>query len=185
MEAVVDRGLLRLLVPSIEPRAEALAVVLQREVDRRRASERRRARAGREIVGQKLPPNGRSMWVCTSTAPGITYRPVASIVRSGSTTCRPDRRDLLPVDQDVGRDGLDRRDDRALGSASSRRSRPGRHGGSWVSSRRARVGDPSGTARCCAPLGSCPGRHRARAPRLRVGRLRHDLAAGSQKYEEP
>src|SRR5689334_7927113 len=29
-----------------------------------------------------VPPNGSSMWVCASTPPGITYLPVASMVRS-------------------------------------------------------------------------------------------------------
>ena len=32
-----------------------------------------------------MPPNGSSMWVCTSTPPGTTYLPVASIVRSAVT----------------------------------------------------------------------------------------------------
>ena len=46
VEAVVDVRLLRLLVPPVEPRAQALAVVLQREVDDRRgAAERRGSRA--------------------------------------------------------------------------------------------------------------------------------------------
>jgi hypothetical protein len=41
VEAVVDGGLLRLLVPSVQAGAEALAVVLQREIDDRgRAPER-------------------------------------------------------------------------------------------------------------------------------------------------
>ena len=29
-----------------------------------------------------VPPNGMSMWVCTSMPPGSTYLPVASITRS-------------------------------------------------------------------------------------------------------
>lgn len=49
-----------------------------------------------------VPPNGSSMWVCTSTPPGMTYSPVASSSRSAvqlaatelpvaasATTCSP------------------------------------------------------------------------------------------------
>jgi len=32
-----------------------------------------------------VPPNGSSMWVCTSIPPGMTYFPVASIVVSALT----------------------------------------------------------------------------------------------------
>ena len=33
----------------------------------------------------EVPPKGSSMWVWTSIAPGMTYRPDASIVRSAAT----------------------------------------------------------------------------------------------------
>ena len=33
-----------------------------------------------------VPPNGSSMWVCTSIAPGMTHFPDASIVRSAWTS---------------------------------------------------------------------------------------------------
>src|SRR5688572_6660788 len=33
-----------------------------------------------------VPPNGSSIWVCTSIAPGMTHLPVASRVRSASTS---------------------------------------------------------------------------------------------------
>ena len=53
-----------------------------------------------------VPPNGSSMCVWTSIAPGITYLPVASIVSSAATpvAASPARpRDRLAIDQHVGR----------------------------------------------------------------------------------
>jgi hypothetical protein len=37
----------------------------------------------------KVPPKGSSMWVCTSMPPGMTYFPVASMVRSAVTPSAP------------------------------------------------------------------------------------------------
>src|SRR5512133_2450347 len=36
-----------------------------------------------------VPPNGNSMWVCTSIPPGTTYLPVASIVVAAVTSAAP------------------------------------------------------------------------------------------------
>ncbi len=61
------------------------------------------------------PPNGMSRCVCTSMPPGSTYLPVASIVLSaGSRDRRPDRRDLLVLDQDVAPVLIRRGDDGAV-----------------------------------------------------------------------
>ena len=38
-----------------------------------------------KVSAAKVPPNGSSMWVCTSTPPGATMRPPASITRSAAT----------------------------------------------------------------------------------------------------
>lgn len=35
-----------------------------------------------KVSEAKVPPNGSSIWVWTSTPPGMTYFPVASMVRS-------------------------------------------------------------------------------------------------------
>ena len=68
-----------------------------------------------------VPPNGSSMWVCASMPPGITYLPVASIVRSAVTprpAAWPGARiadDRLAVDQDVAARAAGGRDDRPVG----------------------------------------------------------------------
>ena len=69
---------------SARPSVHVLAVALHGHVDDGRdAAPRRGARAGLERVATaNVPPNGSSMWVCTSMPPGITYLPVASIVAS-------------------------------------------------------------------------------------------------------
>ena len=62
-----------------------------------------------------VPPNGSSMWVCTSTPPGTTYLPVASIVRVGGDAeglglaGREHGGDRLAVDEHVAGDAAGRR----------------------------------------------------------------------------
>ena len=57
------------------------------------------------VSDAKVPPNGSSMWVWTSMPPGMTYLPVASMVRSAVTPAawpgREQRGDGLAVDQHV------------------------------------------------------------------------------------
>ena len=49
-----------------------------------------------------VPPNGMSRCVCTSTPPGSTYLPDASITRSASiASSAADGRDPLVLDEDV------------------------------------------------------------------------------------
>ena len=73
-----------------------------------------------------VPPNGSSMWVWTSIAPGMTYLPAASMVSSavdaGPRQVRPDGRDRLAVDQDVGGLRALRGDDGAVGDERAHRS---------------------------------------------------------------
>ncbi len=72
------------------------------------------------VSDASVPPNGICMCVWTSTPPGTTYLPVASIVRSaydaqrGSLAGGEDRRDRLAVDEDVGHTSSERRHDRAV-----------------------------------------------------------------------
>ena len=88
-----------------------LAGVLHGEVDDRRdAAPRRGDRVPVSNVSDAtVPPNGSSMCVCTSTPPGMTYLPVASITRGGGDPERvglPGREhggDRLAVDEHVGR----------------------------------------------------------------------------------
>ena len=44
-----------------------------------------------------VPPNGSSMCVCGSIAPGMTYLPVASIVRSATTSKDSPIRETVPL----------------------------------------------------------------------------------------
>ena len=126
------------------------------------------------------------MWVCTSTAPGITYRPVASIVRSGSTDMPvPIAAIFSPSIRTSAETVSIAVTTVPLISVLTAFLRPGRHGSSWVSP---------------VELGSAIPQELPGVAHLSdhvqvdivhehlvfgVGRLRHDLAAGSQKYEEP
>ena len=89
VEAVVDGavavGLARARRPA--PSCTSLAGALHGEVDDRgRAAPGRGARCrSRTCPTRTVPPNGSSMWVCTSMPPGMTYLPVASITRSAAT----------------------------------------------------------------------------------------------------
>ena len=60
-----------------------------------------------KVSEAKVPPKGSSMWVWTSTPPGMTYLPAASIACSLSPTLiepgSPSSDDALAVDQDVRR----------------------------------------------------------------------------------
>ena len=58
-----------------------------------------------------VPPNGISMCVWGSIAPGITYLPEASITRSAETSSDSDLGDRLPLDQDVAHVVVRRGDD--------------------------------------------------------------------------
>ena len=61
------------------------------------------------VSDAEVPPKGSSMWVCTSMPPGITYLPVASMVRSAVMPSAADLArgehggDGLAVDEHVGR----------------------------------------------------------------------------------
>ena len=72
-----------------------------------------------KVSEAKVPPNGSSMWVCASTPPGMTYLPVASMVRSavqrlGGGACRGgERGDPAVLDEDVGVDLVGGGDDEA------------------------------------------------------------------------
>jgi hypothetical protein len=124
VEAVVDRAVaVGLAVPLGEALVHVLAGALHGEVDDRGdATPRRSDGAGLERVAREVPPNGSSMWVWTSTPPGITYLPAASMTRlmsAPSSACREvagsaERDDHLAVDQHVLRGGAGRRDDRAV-----------------------------------------------------------------------
>ena len=108
VEAVVDERLLRLLVPGVEAGPQRLAGRLQCEVDdRRRAAEGRCPRAGAEVVGAGTPAEGQvHVGVDVDraghhVAPRRVDRPVRLDRQTG-----PDRRHLLVVHEDVGRDRL-------------------------------------------------------------------------------
>ena len=73
-----------------------------------------------------VPPNGSSMWVWTSMAPGITQRParVDGLVgaHAGAGEVGPDGGDRLAVDEDVGGLRALGGDDDAVGDERAHRS---------------------------------------------------------------
>ena len=79
-----------LRVPRGEAVVHVLAGALHGEVDDGRDAAPRRGAwcRSRTCRDAYVPPNGSSMWVCTSMPPGMTYLPVASIVRSAVTAAR-------------------------------------------------------------------------------------------------
>ena len=105
VEAVVDRGLaLGLGVPCVEALAQRrplpwtaksmIVVVPPKAAARVPVS---------KVSLAKVPPNGSSMWVCTSIAPGITHLP-DGVDRAvgGDVELLADEGDRLAVDQHVG-----------------------------------------------------------------------------------
>ena len=54
---------------------------------------------------ETVPQKGSSRWTCTSTPPGMTYRPVASMISvpapAAAASPGPDRGDRLAADRDV------------------------------------------------------------------------------------
>ena len=72
-----------------------------------------------KVSEAKVPPNGSSMWVWASTPPGMTYLPVASMVRSAvqpsaaAAAVRGEGGDPAVLDQDVGVDLVGGGDDEA------------------------------------------------------------------------
>ena len=84
VKGVVDGAIaVGLAVPVGKAVEHVLAVTLHGHVDDRRdAAPRRGAEPVSNVSLANVPPNGSSMWVCTSTPPGITYLPAASMTRS-------------------------------------------------------------------------------------------------------
>ena len=82
------------------------AAGLDGEVDERGgAAKRRGPRAGFEIVGRVVPPNGMSRCVCASMPPGSSSNPVASTTLSAARrNAGADFFDRFAVDQHVGRE---------------------------------------------------------------------------------
>ena len=89
VRADVHAGALAALVPVLQPLQRTLPGGLVAEVDERGgAAERGRLGAGAEGVHRVcVGPNSQSRWVCTSTPPGSTSRPLASC----TSTSRPPR----------------------------------------------------------------------------------------------
>ena len=115
VEAVVRVRLLRLLVPAVEPGAQALSVVLEREVDDGRGpAERSRPRPRGEVVRAEAPAEG-EVHVGVDVDRAGHHVPAGGVDRPVGLDghARPDRRHLLPVHEDVGRDRLGRRDQRS------------------------------------------------------------------------
>jgi hypothetical protein len=183
VEAVVDGAVaLGLAVPLGEARVHVLAGALHGEVDDRGDPAPRGARWCRlERVARDVPPKGSSMWVCTSTPPGITYLPVASMTLSQPSTARsspgaPTATMTSPSIRTRPASVARRRDDRAV---LDERDGLSSHG-DILSSAVGLAGDEVvvgvGAAVAvelparCGPRGSCPGRGRGRSARACTGR---------------
>ena len=128
VEAVVGDGVaLGLGVPGVEALAQRLALALDREVDDRgRAAERRGARPGLERVLRERPAE-RQLHVGVDVDPARDDVAAGRIDRlvgghPGGGEVRPDLRDRLAIDEDVGDGRAVGGDDRAVGDERAHRS---------------------------------------------------------------